>query len=157
MRKNAEITAEGAVSLMLRSTDCTADGATALVVGFGRIGKALARRLFALGCTVFVSARSERDVSEIIACGYRPVITRQYRNLAQLDCIFNTVPACVFTAGQAAEISCPYIELASAPGGLCPDAQKPAQYLLARGLPGTYAPRSAAQAMAAFILQKTAF
>lgn len=156
LQKNAEITAEVAVMLMMQQIHRTVDGANALIVGFGRIGKALARRLFALGCSVSVSARKEKDISQAIACGYRPVITRQYPALDGFDSIFSTVPACVFTSEQVAAIRCPFLELASAPGGLPQDGEKPAQYLLARGLPGKYAPQSAAQAMAAFILQKTA-
>ena len=66
--------------------------------------------------------------------------------LSQYDAVFNTVPAPVFSSAQIAMLrpDCPYIELASSPGGIVPDAAKPAAYIPAPGLPGKTAPKTAA-------------
>ena len=63
------------------------------------------------------------------------------------DAIFNAVPAPIFSVEQlkALRPDCFYIELASSPGGISPDALKPAHYIPAPGLPGRTAPKTAAQ------------
>ena len=60
--------------------------------------------------------------------------------------ILHSVPAPVFSSAQIAMLrpDCPYIELASSPGGIAPDAAKPAAYIPAPGLPGKTAPKTAA-------------
>ena len=66
--------------------------------------------------------------------------------LSQYDAVFNTVPAPVFSSAQITLLrpDCPYIELASSPGGIAPNAAKPAAYIPAPGLPGKTAPKTAA-------------
>ena len=58
--------------------------------------------------------------------------------------LFRSAP--VFSFAQIAMLrpDCPYIELASSPGGIAPDAAKPAAYIPAPGLPGKTAPKTAA-------------
>ena len=76
-----------------------------------------------------------------------PDETGRYREgLSQYDAIFNTVPAPIFSVEQlkALRPDCFYIELASSPGGISPDALKPAHYIPAPGLPGKTAPKTAA-------------
>ena len=54
---NAVPTAEGAVQIALEEMPVALRGARALVVGYGRLGRALAPRLAALGARVTVAAR----------------------------------------------------------------------------------------------------
>lgn len=54
---NAVPTAEGAVQIAMEQLPITIHGARVLVVGFGRVGRALAQRLAALGAKVTVAAR----------------------------------------------------------------------------------------------------
>lgn len=49
---NAVPTAEGAIQIAMEQTDVTLHGLPVLVIGHGRIGSLLARRLAALGAKV---------------------------------------------------------------------------------------------------------
>lgn len=142
---NAEITAEGALALAMERLPISLARCPVLVVGWGRIGQLLARKLAALGARVTVSARKTRDLGLIEALGFRSEETPLYRHgLSGYRAIFNTVPAQVFSPEQAAKIPdrCLYIELASKPG-LDPKALSPEQYILGRALPGKCAPETA--------------
>ena len=142
---NAEITAEGALALAMERLPAALSGTPVLVVGWGRIGQLLARKLACLGARVTVSARKDRDRGLIGALGFQPETTGVYaRGLAGYRVIFNTVPDSVFSPAQASGIParCLYVELASVPG-LDPQELSPEQYILGRALPGKYAPETA--------------
>ena len=117
------------------------------LTGFGRIGKSLAGKLRALGARVTLTSRSSKNFPTIEQLSCTPDETGVYHlGLSQYDAVFNTVPAPVFSSAQIAMLrpDCPYIELASSPGGIAPDAAKPAAYIPAPGLPGKTAPKTAA-------------
>lgn len=143
--QNAALTAEAAVSLAISQMSAGLSGSRVLVVGFGRIGKCLARKLQALGAAVTVASRRADDRAWCAALGYRPEQTRVYARGLTYDCILNTVPAPVFTEAQLPALRCPLIDLASAPGGLPAGSEPPEDYLPAHGLPGRFAPERAAR------------
>ncbi|WP_318362040.1 NAD(P)-dependent oxidoreductase [uncultured Agathobaculum sp.] len=145
-------TCEGALQLAMEQTAFTLQGARCLVIGAGRIGMLLARKLHALGADVWVSARCARDFARIAAAGLSALDTRSLcGHLAGFDLIFNTVPAPVLTAPVLSELTppCLILDLASLPGGLAADAQPPegCRVLHALSLPGKVAPLSAARAV----------
>ena len=145
---NAAVTAEGAIFLAMQALPETIQNSTFLVTGFGRIGKSLARKLRALGANVTLTTRSQAQFPTIEQLSCTPDETGVYReSLSQYACIFNTVPAPVFSAEQLQTLcpDCIYIELASSPGGIAPDVKKPANYIPAPGLPGKTAPKTAAK------------
>ena len=145
--QNAELTAEAALPLLLEGLPCPLAGSRMLICGFGRIGKLLARKLRALGADVTVSARKPQDLELAHILGYRRVRTGSLTDtLAQYDGIVNTVPAPVIGPAQLQSIrrDCALLELASLPGGFCAEAQALPGYRAARGLPGKYAPGTAA-------------
>ena len=149
---NAAITAEGALQRLMEETEDTLLGSTVLVVGFGRIGKLLARRLQALGAHVSVSARRSDDLAWAQALGYRALHTGQLEGeLGRFDMICNTVPARVLPGRLLAQTdsACLLLELASEPGGMDPEAARVLKRRLIRapGLPGLAAPRAAAKAV----------
>lgn len=151
---NAAVTAEGAIQLSMDRLPVTLDGTPVLVIGWGRIGQLLSCRLRALGAQVTVSARKPRDRALIAALGYFPEETGCYqRDLEQYRVIFNTVPAPVFSAAQAActRRDCLLIELASSPGGISSDCPRPV--LIAGGLPGKTAPETAGRLIGKTILR----
>lgn len=115
---NAYLTAEGAIGLAINELPCALNGASCLVTGFGRIGKALCRYLMALGAQVDCAARKSKDLMNIRVLGCNPV---QYSEMRKsYDIIFNTVPAMVLKAAQLSKQSADtvIIELASPPGGI---------------------------------------
>lgn len=154
---NAVPTAEGAIQLAMEHLPITLSGSRCLVVGFGRIGKALAARLAGLCAHVTVAARKAEDRALAEVLGFSADQTGMYlRGLARYDCVFNTVPAPVFTSEHLALLrpDCLLLDLASAPGGLSPEvgAFQTPTYLTAPGLPGKVAPSTAADLLYAHIL-----
>ena len=95
---NAFPTCEGALQLAMEQTAFTLQNARCLVIGAGRIGMLLARKLYALDAQVAVSARCTRDFARIAAAGLHALDTRRLAgHLAGFDLIFNTVPAPILT------------------------------------------------------------
>lgn len=147
--KNAILTAEGALGIMIGKTPFSVRGARVAVLGYGKIGRALTEMLVPLGATVTVFARSEaarRDAEKVC----RALDFSDYS--AGYDVIVNTVPARVITDAQKDMIGdgAYVIELASAPYGFSDDfsARLGARYINAPGLPGKTAPMSAGKIIA---------
>lgn len=150
--RNAVPTAEGALQIAMEELLITLHGAKALVIGFGRIGRQLARKLQALGADTTVSARSHASFAQIWAEGFSVLDTRALTgHLQPFDVIFNTVPARVIGAAELAEISadCLLIDLASKPGGIDFASAEVLErkVIWALSLPGKVAPISSAVAI----------
>ena len=147
--RNAELTAEGALGLLLQG-DNALRGSRVLIVGFGRIGRLLAVKLRALGAEVTVAARKSEDrlLAECLGCKAIPL------SLAagdlRWDAVVNTVPSQIFGAAELEKFgSARMIELASPPYGFDFEAVAAVgkQIDLASGLPGKTAPAAAAAAV----------
>ncbi|MBQ3357217.1 MAG: hypothetical protein IJG45_08950 [Oscillospiraceae bacterium] len=154
---NAIPTAEGAIQLAMDHAPITLHGAQCLVIGFGRIGKILARKLHGLSANVTVAARRPTDLALAEAMGLQTDLTGKYiHGLSQYDFIFNTVPASVLTEKQLNGLAadCLLMELASLPGGFSQEYCRAHQisYIFAPGLPGRCAPKSAGRIYAQNIL-----
>lgn len=156
---NAEITAEGSLSIALQNLPVTLSNTNVLVIGWGRIGQLLARKLQALGANVTAAARRPRDLGMIgAALGLRPEETGKYSHgLSGYRIIFNTVPAPILSPEQTARISprCFYVELASG-HGIDPALLTKEQYISAGGLPGKTAPETAGILLGRTILRLAA-
>ena len=118
----------------------------------------LARKLKALDGTVTVTARNPKDLAALQAMSIGTDVTGVYRSgLGNFDCVFNTVPAPVFTPEQLQALprGCPMIELASAPGGFSREACENAglRHIDGGGLPGRMTPRAAGEILAREILR----
>lgn len=113
-------TAEAAIAILIEELPITLMDAACLIIGNGRIGKALSTRLAALGMHITVSARKEADWQAIEASMLRADHTGAYHHGFDYNCIINTVPAPVLSATQLEQIpkTCVLIDLASKPGGL---------------------------------------
>ncbi len=149
---NAVATAEGALGVLLTETDWALWRNRALVTGWGRVAKALAPRLAALGMEVTVAARSPGDRAWAEAWGFRSADTERLSE-AMRGCrvVVNTVPALLLTASRLAELEqdALVLDLASAPGGTDFEAARAfgLRALAAPGLPGKWAPLTAAEAV----------
>jgi len=136
--RNAALTAEGALTLLLRRGARSMQGCRVLVVGYGRIGRLLAQKLRALGAVVTVAARRAEARALAESEGHLSVdITNPG---TAYDTVVNTVPAPVLR-GDFGGALC--LDLASAPGGWAEDVP----VLRAPGLPGLFAPEQAAAVM----------
>ncbi len=118
---NAVLTAESAVEIAMTSTERSIIEEPVLVIGYGRIGKALCRLLKAMGCQVYASARKDADKAWIRAFGYSAVDTGKIVDCVEkCKLIFNTVPFMVLDENTLSKVDkdCLIIDLASKPGGV---------------------------------------
>ena len=67
---NAISTAEGAIEVAISNTEKVLHGSNILILGFGRIGKVLAKKLEGLSAKVTCAARKNEDFAWIRAYGY---------------------------------------------------------------------------------------
>lgn len=144
LAKNADITARCALRLICSHLEETLLGLPVLILGWGRIGKCLARHLKNLGANVTVFARKESDRALLNALGYHSIDRKEMPDvLPHYRVIFNTAPAPVLSSADTEGLSgCLLIDLASTPG-----IENP-QVIRARGLPGKIAPISAGNLIA---------
>ncbi len=124
---NAVPTAEGAIQLAMEEFPFTIHSSSTIVTGFGRVAKALALRLKALGSHCTIVARSPSARAEAESLGFKAVDFSHLPSLAK-DCriIFNTVPALVCDRTVLGQLTPAQgiIDLASKPGGVDLDAAK---------------------------------
>ncbi len=147
---NAIPAAEGAVELIIGAIPRTIHNSKILILGYGRIGKVLAKILSGFGADVWVEARNYSDLSWIEANGYKPVhLNDLERYVTEMNVIVNTVPHMLITADilNKIHLDCYLLDLASNPGGI--DFEHAAKLGLktewALSLPGRVAPMTAAE------------
>lgn len=143
LARNANITAHCALELAMAKLPVTLEKCPVLIVGWGRIGKCLAKLLHGLGACVTVAARKEsrRVMIEALgykSCGMEAIHPQDYR------LIINTVPAMVLPKVPGTALK---MDLASVPGMGGKDI------MWARGLPGLLAPESSGALIAQTIMQ----
>lgn len=144
---NAVPTAEGAIQIAMEELPVTLQDARALVLGFGRLGAALAPRLRALGARVWVAARryEQRAQAESMALGTEG-LDRLPDWLCSYDVVFNTIPARILGVEELSALKegALVIDLASRPGGvdMAAAAALSVRVIWALSLPGKVAPVS---------------
>ena len=124
---NTISTAEGTIEIAIANTNKIIHGSNVLILGFGRIGKVLARKMAGLSAKVTCAARKEEDLAWIRAYGHKEAnINVLGENLAEYDLIINTVPHLILTKErmQYVKDDCLLIDLASNPGGIDKKAAK---------------------------------
>ena len=134
--ENAAITARCAPKLV----DADWRDLPALVLGWGRIGKFLARELRELGANVTIAARKVVDLETAAALGYGTIpLSDANQALSRFQVVFNTIPAMVLSLGAWDGIA---VELASKPGML-------GEHIVdGKGLPGRLAPEASGELIA---------
>lgn len=147
---NTIATAEGTIQVAIENTNKILHGSEVLILGFGRIGKVLARKLAGLAVKVTCAARKDEDLAWIQAYGHKATnINSIGPNLSQFDIIINTVPHMILTEEQLANVKqeCLLIDLASNPGGIDKKAvkDKNLKFVWALSLPGKVAPTTSAE------------
>ncbi len=158
LQANTDISAEAAVYEAMQRFEETVDGMEMLVMGYGLFGRALAKRLQALGAKVTVCVRRESVLNQVTKEGMRGLLIEELEGHApKVQMVLNTIPARVLSEDflQLLPKKAVILELASAPYGFdrqVADRYGIASYILP-ALPAKYAPQSAATALTRASLQ----
>lgn len=147
---NAIATAEGAIQIAMEEFPKTISGSNILVMGFGRIGKIVAKMLQGIGANVYCEARKKEDLAYIKAYGYQPIALENLADyLGQFDVIINNIPVQILDQSKLDLVKkeALILDLASKPGGVDFEYAKKKQIktIWALALPGKVAPVSAAE------------
>lgn len=153
---NAIPSAEGAIQMAMEAVPITIHGSKCFVLGFGRTGMTLARMLKGIGAKTYVAARKPADLARIMEMDLVPLTFSELPAVMhKADIIFNTVPAMVLNADllKLASQDVYINDLASAPGGtdFAAAAELGIKAVLAPGLPGIVAPKTAGMILARVI------
>lgn len=140
LAENAAITAQCTIKAAAPLLDTTFSQCPTLILGWGRIGKALGKLLTAIGCPVTIAARNPAHRAMLQALGYEAVdIPQAQALLPKMGLVVNTVPhpvlSCRDFSGQSLDLS--------SVQGLTGEG-----VIWARGLPGELAPRSSGNLIA---------
>ena len=157
--KNAIPTAEGALMIALQNTPFTIHESRLTIIGYGRVGKAVARIFHACGCRVTVASRETSELADAYAnCSTCVRLPDLIGVLPHSDLVVNTVPARILTAPLLKELrkDTIIIELASGMDNIDLAAADALglTVIKAGSLPGNTAPATAAQYMKDAILDR---
>lgn len=147
---NAISTAEGAIQIAISNTEKILHGNKVLILGFGRIGKILAKKLEGLSAKVTCTARKNEDLAWIESYGYNKINIMEIKEeLSDYDIIINTVPHLILNEEKLKHVKkdCLLIDLASKPGGIDFNVAKEMNLktIWALALPGKVAPITTAE------------
>lgn len=118
---NSIPSAEGAIQMAMEKLPITIHGSNSFVLGFGRVGKTLARMLNGIGARTTVVARKRPDLARVLEMGYRPLhLSELHQHIHEADVIFNTIPALILDHKLLSLMNkdALIIDLASSPGEL---------------------------------------
>ena len=147
---NTIATAEGTIQIAMEETQRTVHGSNVLVMGFGRIGKVLAKMLDGIGAKVYCEARKDEDISWIKAYGYNPIhLNNLDEYLGRFDIIINTIPFQILEGPKLDLVKkeVVIVDLASNPGGVDRKAarERDLKVIWALSLPAKVAPLTSAE------------
>jgi len=150
---NSIPTMEGTLMMVIQNTDITIHRSNVVVLGFGRVGMSVARAFHALGANVKVAAIESDLLARVFEMGFQPVELAQLaKEIENTDVCINTIPAKVLTGNILAKMPTRslIIDLASKPGGtdFRYAEKRGIKAMLAPGLPGIVAPKTAGQIIA---------
>lgn len=155
---NAIPTAEGAINLAITETPFTIYGYNILILGLGRVGFVLARRLNLLGANVYSCTRDPAAVARGKDLGIEMLSYDELDfHISRMNLVYNTVPALILDKELLEQMNkkTVIIDLASEPGGTDFKTAKKLgiKAILATGLPGKIAPVSAGNILTEIIFE----
>lgn len=143
--KNCIPTAEGTLQISMQELGTTIFGTDVLVIGYGRVGKTVAKLFKNVGANVTVAARKLSSISSAEINKLNGIeLKGMYGFISKFDLIINTVPALIMTREMLEAVSKDtlIIDLASKPGGVDFKAAEELnkKTIWALSLPGKFAP-----------------
>ncbi|MBQ7363675.1 MAG: hypothetical protein IJW48_04390 [Clostridia bacterium] len=109
--KNAELTALAALGILLTTERCAISDISFGIVGYGRIGRKLARMLLFHGAEVRIYTSRDATRLELGGLGVAASVSARDADFGGIDILINTAPAVIFKDGVPPEIR--VIDLAS--------------------------------------------
>ncbi len=157
---NAYLTAQGTLRLVLENTEEYIIGKKMLIIGFGRVAKAVASIMKGIGADVYIAARNFSQLKLAELCAYKKVnLSDMSGCLSDFSYIFGTVPSNVLTEDNIKFIrdDCIYFELASAPFTADKNAfeRYGKRYILGGALPGKFLPVASGNLLFEYIMRFT--
>lgn len=155
---NSIPTAEGTLKVAIEHTDFMIHGSNIMVLGYGRVGKTIARLFDAVGAKVRVGARKEADLARIIEVGLTPFHLKSIATeMENVDICINTIPHLILTPDVLDKMPqhTLIIDVASKPGGTDFEyaREKGLKAFLELGIPGKVAPKSAGAIIAKVLVE----
>ena len=153
---NALLTSQGALRLLLTSTEKYIPLSRILIIGFGRVAAALAAVLKALNAEIYIATRNPFQLESASCLGYQTVnLANLTQVIADFDFIFGTVPHTVLKGEIVSAIKDDsiYFELASKPFTACEDDFRTCgkRYVDGGALPGKYLSEASGRLIAEYI------
>jgi len=152
LQENAYLTAEGAVAAVMARMRGRLRDEPCLIVGYGRIGRALTEILTNLGAKVTVATRGKTKFDRIRESGAEAVDLKNMADvIGDTRAVFSTPPSMVIGKAllEKARKDALIVDLASPPYGVDIDAAQQLNLHAWRepNLPGRYCPLSAARVL----------
>ncbi|KUK10516.1 MAG: D-isomer specific 2-hydroxyacid dehydrogenase NAD-binding protein [Clostridia bacterium 41_269] len=150
---NSIPTAEGAIQIAMQETPHTIHNSCCFILGYGRVGTTLTRMLHSIGAKTFVVSKDDAELARAFEQGSSVVKLEDLpQKINQAHIIFNTIPARVLDSAvlEAVNRDSLIIDLVSTPAGTNFElAEKLGiKAILAPGLPGKVAPKTAGEILA---------
>lgn len=155
---NSIPTVEGTIMLVIQHTDFTIHGSKLMVLGLGRVGMSLARIFDHIGADVSVGVRSSKAMARVYEMGLTPIdMNKIHESNMECDILINTVPHLVVDQQVIKQLPSHalIVDLASKPGGtdFTFADKRGIKAILAPGLPGIVAPKTAGRIIADVMLR----
>lgn len=150
---NSIPSAEGALQMAMEATSITIHGSQSFVLGLGRCGWTLSRMLQGIGAHVTGVARKASDLARATEMGLHALHFADLEDeIGRAEIIFNTVPHQILDRMMLDKMArdAVIVDLASIPGGTDFEYAQMLgiKALLAPGLPGIVAPKTAGRILA---------
>lgn len=147
---NTIATAEGTIKEIIANTQINIHGSKIMILGFGRVGKTLAKKLDGLSAKITILSKEDEELAWAEAYGYQNIQLNKIENsIKNYDIIINTIPHIVLQGEILEKVNTNtlLLDLASGDGGINKkEAQKNNLKLIAAlGLPGKTAPVTTAR------------
>lgn len=147
---NTIATAEGAIKEIIQNTQINIHGSKIMILGFGRVGKTLTKKLEGLSAKVTVVSKEDEELAWAEALGYRNIkLDKIINEIQEYDIIINTIPHIIIDRQILEKVNknALLLDLASDDGGIDKNTAKEYKLNLitALGIPGKIAPIATAK------------
>ena len=147
---NTIATAEGAIKEIIENTQVNVHGSKIMILGFGRVGKTLAKKLDGLSAKITVVSKEEEELAWAEVYGYTNMQLNKIEDVIKdYDVIVNTIPHIILQGDILQKINknTLLLDLASGEGGINKEKaqENKINLIKALGIPGKISPVTTAK------------